>query len=295
MKIRKTILEYLLIIAMGTMSAFSYTLFIIINNFAPAGINGIAVMIQYKLNFSVGFMYLIVNVPLCLFAFFKINKRFAIRSFVYCIVYSFVYLGLQQLDLSRFQYNANGVDTIYPVLLAGLISGIGFGVLFNINACTGGTDIIAKYVSKTRPYMNFFWVGFTMNIIVAAISFFVYGENVNGEIIYNFKPVCLCMVYCFVSSFVGDTMIKGMKSAYRFEIITAQPEELEKEILEKLRHSATVLHGEGIYSGNEKAVLVCVINKHQLVEFKDIVSKYPGTFTVVTPVDETIGNFKKIK
>ncbi|MBO5714020.1 MAG: YitT family protein, partial [Clostridia bacterium] len=275
----------------GILLAFNYILFITPNNFAPAGINGIAVMIQYKLNFSVGYMSLIINVPLCIFAFFLIERKFSIKTLIFCLVYSFVYLGLQQLDFSKFQYNAQGIDTVYPVIIAGLLSGLVYGLLFKINACTGGTDIVARFLSKKKPFLNFFWVMFSINAVVAISSCFVYAEN--G--VLNYKPACLCMLYCFVSSYIGNTMLKGSKSAYNFTVITAHPEEIEKAVIEKLHHSATRLHGQGIYSNNEKTVLICLVNKHQLVDFENIIKNYPDTFAFAENVTQTFGNFKKIK
>ena len=288
---RVDIVQFVVVVLLGVLLAFNYILFINPNNFAPAGINGIAVMIQYKFNFSVGYMSLIINVPLCIFAFFFIEKKFSIKTLFFCVVYSLTYLYLQTLDFSKFQYNAQGIDTIYPVIIAGLLSGLVYGFLFKINACTGGTDIVAKYLSKKKPFLNFFWVMFSINAAVAIVSCFVYAEN--GFL--NYKPACLCMLYCFVSSFIGNAMLKGAKSAYNFTIITSQPEDLEKEILKKLRHSATRVQGRGIYSNEEKTILTCLINKHQLVDFENIIKKYPEAFVYVQSVSQTFGNFKRIK
>ena len=288
---RFDIVQFVVVVLLGVLLAFNYILFINPNNFAPAGINGIAVMIQYKFNFSVGYMSLIINVPLCIFAFFLIEKKFSIKTLFFCVVYSLTYLYLQTLDFSKFQYNAQGIDTIYPVIIAGLLSGLVYGFLFKINACTGGTDIVAKYLSKKKPFLNFFWVMFSINAAVAIVSCFVYAEN--GFL--NYKPACLCMLYCFVSSFIGNAMLKGAKSAYNFTIITSQPEDLEKEILKKLRHSATRVQGQGIYSNEEKTILTCLINKHQLVDFENIIKKYPEAFVYVQSVSQTFGNFKRIK
>ena len=69
-KHKQEILEYLLIVVIGIVFALSYALFVTPNHFAPAGINGIAVMVQYKLGFSIGYMSLIINIPLCIAAFF---------------------------------------------------------------------------------------------------------------------------------------------------------------------------------------------------------------------------------
>lgn len=292
----KNVVQYLYIILLGTLMATSYILFVIPNGFAPAGINGFAVMVQYKLNFSVGFMSLIINVPLCVFAFFKVDKKFAVNTLIFCIIYSLFYLLLQNVSaIKGFIYDANGVDTIYPVLIAGLISGFCYGSLFRLNASTGGTDIISKYVGKKRPYLNFFWITFTLNAAVAFVSLFVYAKSGENGIIYDFKPVSLCILYCFISSFTGNVILKGSRTACEFVIITSRPDEIEREILINLKHSATKITGMGLYGKSEKSILLCVVNKHQMVEFKNIIKKYPETFAFMAPVHETIGNFKKIK
>lgn len=293
--------EYVFIVLLGLLLSCSYLLFITPNHFAPAGINGIAVMVQYTLNFSIGFMSLIINVPLCIFAYFFVDKKFAVKTFVFCVCYSLFYLLLQYMfnkypTLKAYQYDAfaenkNGIDTIYPVLIAGLISGFCYGLLFRFNGSTGGTDIIAKYISKKRPYLNFFWVMFILNALVAICSMFVYSEN--G--IIDYKPACLCMLYCFTSSFIGNLMLKGYKSAYKFIIVSKNVAEIEKEIIENLHHSATRINGKGIYSGEQKQVLLCIVNKHQIVDFSIIIKKYPDTFAFIENVNETLGNFKKIK
>ena len=112
---------------------------------------------------------------------------------------------------------------------------------------------------------------------------------------YNYKPVCLCVIYCFIASFVGNYILKGYVLAYRFTIVTEHADEIEKEIIEKLKHTATRMKAQGSFSHKEKDMLICIVNKHQIVDFKIILKKYDSTFTTVDPISETIGNFKNIK
>ncbi len=295
-KYKKPIFEYALIFIIGVVFALSYTLFVTPNDFAPSGINGIAVMVQYKLGFSIGYMSLIINVPLCILAYFLVDKKFAIKTLVFCVTYSLGYLFFSNVvDLSMFVYDAENVDTIYPVIIAGLISGFSYGVLFRVNACSGGTDIVGRYINKKKPFLNFFWVTFVLNAVIAAVSYFVYAKEIEGAIVYDYKPVCLCLLYCFLASFIGNKIISGTKKAYKFIIITEHAEEIENEILVSLHHSATRLTGVGSFSYQEKQVLICVVNKHQVIDVQNMLKKYPDTFTFVELIDETIGNFKQIK
>ncbi len=282
--------EYVKVIFAAVLLAFVYYIFIVQNNFAPAGLNGIATMIQYKTGFSISYMSLLINIPLSMLAYFLVQKDFAVKTLLFSLVYSFVFLFLQKSGLSFIQYNALGHDTIYPVILSGVLAGAVYGVCFRSNASTGGTDVISRYVNKLRPDTNFFAVTFTLNAIVAVASVFVYSE---GNL--NYKPMALCIIYCFLSTFVGNLLLKTTKTAYKFTVITTHKEAFVEEINKKLHHGCTELEAIGSYTGQKRAVLICVINKHQLNDFQKIVAKYDSTFSYFEVVSETYGNFKNIK
>lgn len=288
-------LVYLEIILLAVLLALNYQLFIVENGFAPAGINGIATMVQYKTGFSIAYMSLLVNVPLCILAYFLVHKAFAKRSLCFCLVYSFAFLFLQKLGLENFQYDAQGHDTVFPVMLSGIISGLVYGFCFRLNASTGGTDIVSKYISKKKPALNFFWVTFILNAVVAAISFFVYAKPIDGGMAYDYKPVCLCVMYCFISSFMGNYILRGTKTAVKFTIVTAHADEINEEIFRKLKHGSTKIAGTGSFSNHPRDVLICVVNRHQIVEFQKILKKYDNTFAFSETVNETYGNFARIK
>ena len=91
----KYILSYVNIILVAILLAANYHIFIVQNHFAPAGLNGIATMIQYKTGFSISYMSLIINVPLCILAFFLVEREFAAKTLQFSLVYSFTYLFFQ--------------------------------------------------------------------------------------------------------------------------------------------------------------------------------------------------------
>ncbi len=286
----KRFFSYCWVMLSAVALAFNYYIFIIQNGFAPAGLNGIATMIQYKTGFSISYMSLIINIPLSVFAYFLVDREFARKTLLFSLTYSCCFLLLQNAGLEAIQYNAQGHDTIYPVIISGVLSGGVYGICFRNNGCTGGTDVISRYINKVRPDTNFFYVTFALNGIVAIISLFVYSEST-----VDYKPVALCIAYCFISIFVGNSMLKSAKTAYKFTVITTHPEEISREVTNVLRHSATRLNAIGAYSSKEKSVLICVVNKHQLYDFKKIIAGYDDTFSFYEVVNETYGNFKYIK
>ncbi|MDD6994690.1 MAG: YitT family protein [Candidatus Borkfalkiaceae bacterium] len=299
-KIKRTVADYAIIAAAAVIMALDYDLFVMQNNFAPAGLNGVAAMVEHLTGgtFSLAYMSLLINIPLCIFAYFFTDKEYAVKTFVYCFIYSAIYQFLKETAiLKNFRYCTNGADTIYPVLISGVLGGIAYGAAFRRNGSTGGTDIISKYVNKKNPYLNFFWVVFALNAMVAVASYFVFTQTdpVTGAVIHDYKPVCMCVLHCFISSFMANRGLQGVKSAYKFLIITKHAEEIDREIVEKLKHSATKLIGTGVYSNTERDVIICVVGKHQIVDFENIVRKYPDTFAFVETVNETIGTFRRVK
>ncbi len=287
----KNLGSYLAVTGMALLLAVNYHIFIVQNHFAPAGLNGIATMVQYKTGFSISYMSLIINIPLCVFAWFLLERRFALRTLLFSLVYSFSYLFLQSSGTEFLQYNAQGHDTIFPVIISGAISGFVYGICMKHNASTGGTDVLSRYINRVKPETNFFMVTFLLNTAVALASLFVYSEGGQAD----YKPVALCITYCFISNFTGNYIIKGTKTAYKFTVITTHADEIAADIARELRHSATRLSAVGTYTGKERSVLICVVNKHQLVDFRDIISQYDDTFAFHELANETYGNFKHIK
>lgn len=286
----KRLWTYFQIVLSAVLLAFVYYIFIVTNNFAPAGLNGIATMIQFKTGFSISYMSLLINVPLSILAYFLVQKEFAVKTLLFSLVYSTSFLILQNSNLAFIQYNTLGHDTIYPVILSGVLAGVVYGVCFRSNASTGGTDIISRYINKVRPDTNFFIITFTLNAIVAIASVFIYSEDV-----LNYKPMALCIIYCFISTFVGNFLLKTTKTAYKFTVITTHKDEFIEEITHNLRHGCTEIDAIGSYTGVKKSVLICIINKHQLNDFQKIVAKYDNTFSYFEIVNETYGNFKHVR
>ena len=283
----RKVFTYAIILLLAFGNAVSYHLFVFPNRFAPSGLNGLCTIIQELFGLNVGYLSLIINIPLALVVFRLVNRKLAFRSMVYVLVFSAMLVVLEKVDLSNFAYSTdNGTSTILGPLVAGIISGFVYGILVKCSAYTGGMDYVASLVRIKRPDLNFFYVTFVINVAVAFISYFVYG--------YQIEPVLLCILYSFMSSTVSDNMLKSGRSAIRFEIITDTPEELSQAIIEKLHRSATLIPAKGMYSGQEKNILICVINKSQIAALSKIIRNHPNSFAIMSSVNEVMGNFKKL-
>lgn len=294
-KVLGAIFRYLVIILTGAMVAATTYILIVPNDFAPSGITGICVMVQYKLGISIGWLNLAVNFPLCVIAFCMGFKQFAVKSYIFALSYSFTYLMMQKWNPEWLQYNANGQDTILPVLIAGVLSGFATVIAYELNGSQCGTDVVSKILSEKKPEFNFFWVSFAINASVALISLFVYSDVVDGVMVLDYKPVALCVLYCLSDSMLADIIFRDQKEAAQIVVITPFPDEVLDMVTKKTHHTATRLDGIGTYSGQSKAILIFIVNKFQVPGIKRDLKNYDQTFCYITPVSETVGWFDSRK
>lgn len=285
MRSLKKILSYLLIVLIAAVMALSYQLFIFPNAFAPSGIGGVCTIIQHLTGLSVGYMSLLINIPLAVLVYFFVNRTMAIRSSVYSLVFSVGLILLEQVDLSEFAYVGNSAKVLGP-LVGGIITGTSYSLLMKVGSNTGGMDFIAALIHKKKPDTNFFWIIFSLNLIVATVSYFVYD--------FKIEPVVLCILYAFTASTVTDRLTKSGQQAIRFEIVTDYPDALYASIKEHLHHGVTLLPGTGMYRGKPVSVLVCVINKTQIAAMQGIIRSFPNTFAIMSQVGAVVGNFKQL-
>ena len=277
--------SYAITAGLACLMGVSYELFVFPNAFAPAGINGLATMLQYLLHVNIGYLSLLINLPLVLLAWKKVDRDFARKTLVFVLMFSAVTLVLGQMDLSAIAYDSGSSAILGPVA-AGVVSGAVYGWVIRQNGSNRRNGHRSRLGAEKAPGGQPGLADLQLNAAVAVLSFFVYG--------CQFEPVILCLIYCYLSSSISDTILKGGKSAMKFEVVTRQPEELSRQLMQQLRHGVTVLQAEGMYSETPRSLLICVVNRHQVVRFQEILARFPDTFACVSSVNETWGNFKHV-
>ena len=149
------------------------------------------------------------------------------------------------------------------------------------SAYTGGTDFLAAIIHAKNPEKSVMGLTFLMNATVAIASYFVYD--------YKVEPVLLCILYSFASTNMAERFLKNGRSAVRFEIVTNYPEQISREIIQKLHHTATVFPAKGMYNGREVDIVMCVVNNNQVALLSQIVQGYPHTFAIMSQVSQVMG------
>lgn len=257
--------------------------FILPYDFAPGGATGIATMTEFAVktwfgaDFSAGYVTLIINAPLLIFAFFCINKGFALKSGAVIVLYSVGIVLMQEFGFPSYA----GGQPVLAACASGVLGGIGLALMLKVGGSTGGTDIIATYIQRKFSATHVAWFIYGLDAIVVFVSAFVYQNGLT--------PVLMSLVEMFCLAMMSDVISSGFKTALKFEIVTHDPETLSDDLIHKLGRGVTCLPAKGMYSRNDTNILICVIRKHQLSEFNEILKNYPDTFAYVTKTSEVMG------
>ena len=279
MKQFKSFGSMLFIALLAAAAALNYAIFIFPNQFAPAGIDGLCTMVQYLSGISIGYLSLVVNIPLLIVAYIKLDREYTVRTTVFILVFSAVSAILSELDLSAFAYQTDHTSIVLAPIASGVMRGIIYALSIKFNACSGGLDIIAALIRKKSPHFNLMNVIFTLNMVVVVISYFVYG--------YHLEPVICGILYFYIVSQTSSHIQLSGKENVKIEIITADAGALCVDITEKLHLRATVLDAHGAYSGNANKMVVCIAPKKAIPHIKDAVSHYPGAIYFESTVTES--------
>ena len=290
------------VLVSGVLRALGIYIFVNPNNFAPGGTNGIAVLIEYATGFNSGYTLMLISVPLFFLAFFFIGKKEAIVSTVSFFITSVMLILVSLIEksigvqhLCPISGGADGgseriIHGLLGAVAGGIFLGIALAVMLKQCGTSGGTSILASIINKKFRNLSVSMLTSAFDAIVVFVSIFVYwGDNFTSII----DPVLLALVSLFVTSKVCDAILQGFKTAYKFEIITSNPEELSQEIMQKLHRGVTCMAAEGMYSHKNKSMLICVIRKRQLAELQRIIRRYPDTFAYFTSTSEVYGRFLK--
>lgn len=262
----------------GFVRAIGVYSFVVPNNFAPGGVTGVGSIIEYLWGVNAGYIIAAINVPLIIVAFIFIGKRFAIISGIAILLSSGLMVLFEYVKFPTFVFEN---DKILAAIAGGLICGVGIAIMLKLGGSNGGTDIIATLIQKKFSATNIAWFIFLVDSTVVIASIFVYKNSL--------VPALLSFVEMFASSKVAELILQGFKSALKIEIITNNADDISKEIMQSLHRGVTKITATGMYTGEEHSMLICVLRKRQLSQFRMILKKYPETFAYISGTSEVVG------
>ncbi len=243
------------------------------HQFLSGGVSGFALVIHYLFRFlPVGLMVFLMNIPIFAIGWAMISGKFFVLSLLGMLSFSFFLTVTTWLHIP--------IDNpLLAALFAGVISGVGSGLVFRTGGSGGGTGIIAMVLNRyfsVRVGMVFF----ALNSIPLIL----------GALLINLEAALYSIVYMYVSGSVTDRILTGFNERRGIFIISTKSSEIAQEVLEKIHRGATFLKGEGAYTHTALKIVYCVVPLFELARLKHLISSIdPKAFVVINETMEVIG------
>ncbi len=242
------------------------------------GVTGLAIVVKHVTGMivegglPVWLTNLLINGPLFAVALVKKGKKYIVKTMFATVMLSvWIYLvPVHQLF----------DDYVLAVLFGGVMSGAGIGMVFARMATTGGTDLLSAMI---HDRLKHFSIPQLLAVIDGAIV-------VLGAVVFGMENAMYAICVVYLCSKISDGMLQGLKFAKMAHIISDRAEEIAEVVLRDVDRGATGIKVQGMYSKEEKKMLLCVVTKKEIVELIDIVHKIdPAAFVIVNDVHEVMG------
>lgn len=222
------------------------------HHFIPAATFGFATLLYYVTGLlNPGLLFFIINIPLFIFAWFKVSKRF----FWYSAYATFITTALYEMVNIPVPVH----NQLYASVASGLIIGFGAGVVLRSFGSNGGLDVIGVYLFQ-RYNIGIGKVYLIFNTVLFSLSTFRLSLDL----------VIASLIMVFISAVVVEHTLSMFNQRKVVYIISDMADAISRDILYTLKQSATFLKGFGAYSQKEKNVLMTVVNNVQLKKLEEI-------------------------
>ena len=278
MKKENKIFTYFMIILGNLIVAASVSFFILPNDILSGGVAGVAVALKPIL--SINSVIVIDGLTILLFGvgFLFLGKKFALRTLLSTIIYP-VGVSIMSYIVTLFPEGTFIVEPYLASIYAGILSGIGLGLCFKVNASTGGMDIPALMIHK--------YTSLSSGDSVAVVDICTI---LLGLATYGLEPALIGILSVFTSSVaINRTVLLGSHSAVNVMVISDQWEEIRKYII-SINGTCTILEGTGGYTDERKPVLMTVVEQKTYPKLESEIKELdPYAFVIISSVNEVIG------
>lgn len=271
-KSNRLMIQWISLLAGILLTAAPYPLLFIPNDIAPGGITGLATLIASLSGLPVGLLSAALNVPLFMLSWKSMGRAFAVKSMIGMLGVSLFIDILPDSSLID--------DPMLASVFGGVIMGAGVGLVIRGGATTGGTDMAATLIHRRYPVFTVGGLLLTVDFCVIFASGFV----------FSIPSAMYALIAVFLSTRVMDRVIEGFGSAKAFFVFSVHAGSIADAVMEQLGRGATLIHAQGAYLKRESDVLLCVVSRLQIPQFKAIVQDIdPVAFLMVTDVREALG------
>ncbi|MCI5868467.1 MAG: YitT family protein [Dorea sp.] len=245
-------------------------------NFPVSGFSGIAIILYHLFGLPVGAGSIILNIPVSIFCYKFLGKKFFLKSLKTMIISSFF------IDYVAPMFPAYEGDRLLAALCMGILCGIGYAMIFMRGSSTGGQDFISVAIKKVKPHMTLGIISFAIDLCTIFLGTILVFKDVDG-LIYG-------LIVTYLLAIVMDRIMYGIDEGKMTLIVTEHGDEVAKRIDEYSGRGSTILQGMGSYSKAPKDVVMCACNNKQMYTIKKMVHEIdPKAFTIIVESNEVVG------
>lgn len=254
--------------------AFGVASFLLPSQLSSGGVSGIATITYYLLNIPMGMMIIIINLPLFIFAGYKIGKEFFLKSILGTVSLS---IFIDILD----KYPPVTTDRFLASIYGGAIIGVGTAIILKVGSSTGGTDLVANLIKNYNPYISISKYLTIIDIVIILLNVIFFKHIEVG--LYS-------AIAIYLYGKMIDIIFEGVYYTKLLIIISDKNEEISEAIKNEVKRGVTGLYGKGMYRNKDKLILICAVSRGDLYKIKDLARKIDKkSFIVVANATEVLG------
>ena len=268
------------LIILGTMTmAIGTSLFLLPNKLSSGGFSGIATITYYLFNWKMGYVILLLNMPLFILAFIRIGKEFVVKSIIGTSLLSFF------IEIFN-KVNPLTNDRFLACIYGGIFIGIGTSLILKASASTGGSDLVSYIIKSFKQGLS------TSNLIVI---FDIIIITLNILFLKELEIGLYSAISIYIMGKIIDIVFEGIGFAKMMFIISEKYDDISKEISSQILRGTTGIYSKGMYTNSKKMMLMCIASRREVIEIRQIANKIDSkSFIVITNVREVYGKgFKK--
>lgn len=270
--IKKNLKKFLFLTLGAFLVAIGLEFFYVPNNIIDGGIIGVSIILSYLKNIPLGALLISLNIPFFLFGYKKLGKRFLVSSF-----YAILCLGgFVTLIGSCCKITQN---LLLAAVFGGVIIGAGVGLILRNNGSLDGTEVIAMTITKK--------LSFSVGEIIMFFNIFIL---IAAGFVFDWDRAMYSLLGYFVIFKTIDTILEGFDSSKAMMIVTDKPDEIARTIMHELNRGVTFLHGQGAYTGIDRKIVYCIVNRLELSKIRDIViDRDKDAFIIIEDIHKVEG------
>ena len=273
-KFKQILKEMIETILGARIMATGVSLFLLPNQLSSGGIAGVATIFYYLLNIPMGTVIIAINIPLFLFSMYKVGKMFFLKSTLGTVAMS-VFIDL----LDKIEPLTN--DRFLACIYGGILLGLGTTLLLKAESSTGGSDLISYIAKKYKPTVRSGNIIVIIDIIIIALNVIFFKEIEIG--LYS-------AIAIYIMGKIIDIFFEGINFTKLMIIVSNKSEEIAKQIDQKVARGSTGLYGKGMYTNENKLILMCAAYRKDVARIKIIAKEIdPKSFIVITNSREVVG------